>query len=188
MMSMENYMEQLRQLAEQQSQLNQSTQDAEAMQRQQGTTPSLEEMLEKLAVEQSLVREATERLAGKLDKMAETLGRLEELAKEMREVEDGLRKERVSRSTIEKQRRILTRLLEYEKSLKKQDFSKQREARVGRPYTAEQPVSTLPMDATEIRKQLDTMNSPSAQERWPTQYRELIRMYYKALSNTVRTQ
>ena len=188
MMGMEDYMEQLRQLAEQQSQVNQSTQDAESMQRRQGRTPSVEEMLEKLSIEQSLIREATERLAGKLDKLAETLGRLEELAKEMRDVEEGLGKERLSRSTIEKQRRILTRLLEYEKSLKKQDFSKQREARVGRTYTAEQPTSSLPTDATAIRKQLDTMSSPSAQERWPTQYRELIRMYYKALSNTIRTQ
>ena len=158
------------------------------MQRRQGMTPSVEEMLEKLAIEQSLVREATERLAGKLDKLAETLGRLEDLAKEMREVEEGLGKERLSRTTIEKQKRILTRLLEYQKSLKKQDLSKQREARVGRTYTAEQPSATLPIDATEIRKQLETMSSPSAQERWPTQYRELIRMYYKALSNTIRTQ
>ncbi len=188
MMGSEDYMEQLRQLAEQQGQLNESTEGTEAMQRRQGMTPSVEEMLEKLALEQSLVREATERLAGKLDKLAETLGRLEDLAKDMREVEGGLRKERLSRTTIEKQRRILTRLLEYEKSLKKQDLSKLREARVGRTYTVEQPVSALPSDATAIRKQLDTMNSPSAQERWPTQYREQIRMYYKALSNTVRTQ
>jgi hypothetical protein len=158
------------------------------MQRQQGTTPSLEEMLEKLAIEQSLIREATERLGAKLDELAEAMGRLEEVAREMREVEDGLRKERLSRSTIDKQRRILTRLLEYEKSLKKQEFSKQREARIGRTYTAERPDSALPIDATTIRKQLDTMNSPSAQGQWPAQYRELIRMYYKALSNTIRTQ
>ena len=188
MMSTENYMEQLQQLAEQQSQVNQSTQDAESMQRRQGMSPSVEEMLEKLAIEQSLIREATERLAEKLDEFAEALERLEEVAREMREVEAGMRKQRLSRSVIEKQKRILTRLLEYEKSLKKQDLSKQREARVGRTYMAEQPTSALPLDATEIRKQLDTMTSPSAQERWPTQYRELIRMYYKALTNTIRTQ
>ena len=151
-------------------------------------TPSLEEMLEKLAVEQSLVREATERLATKLDELAEVLGRLDEVAREMQEVEESLRKADVSRTTIEKQKRILTRLLDYEKSLKKQDFSKTREARVGREYMVEKPASILPQDAGKVRKQLDTMLSPAAQEQWPMQYRELIKMYYKALSSSVRIQ
>ena len=188
MMGLEDYMEQLRQLAEQQSQLNQSTQDADNLRRKQGITPSLEEMLEKLAIEQSLIREATERLAAKLDQLAEMLGRLEEVAREMQEVEDSLRQGSLSENTIDKQRRILTRLLDYEKSLKRQDFSRQRQARTGREYTVERPSSTLPADATTIRKQLDTMLSPSAQEQWPAQYRELIKMYYKALSNIVRTR
>jgi chromosome segregation ATPase len=191
MMGLEDYMEQLRQLADQQSQLNQSTQDADNLRRKQGRTPSLEEMLEKLAVEQSLIREASERLAAKLDQLGEMLGRLEEVAREMQEVEDSLRQGSLSKNTIEKQRRILTRLLDYEKSLKKQDFSRKRQARAGREYTVEKPASILPADATRIQKQLDTMLSPSTQEQWPAQYRELIKMYYKALSNTAlrfRTQ
>jgi uncharacterized protein YoxC len=189
MMGMDDYMEQLRQLAEQQSQLNQATQDADSMRRKQGTTPSLEEMLEKLAIEQSLVREATERLAAKLDDLAEVLGRLAEVAREMREVEDELRQGRLSRTTIEKQKRVLTRLLDYEKSLKRQEFSRKREARAGREYVAERPSSVLPADAVKVRQELlDTIFSPVEQKQWPMQYRELIRMYYKALSNTVRTQ
>ena len=188
MMGMEDYMEQLRQLAEQQSQLNQSTQEADSQRRRQGITPSLEEMLEKLAIEQALIREATERLAAKLDQLAEVMGRLEEVAREMQEVEDSMRTGSLSATTIEKQRRILTRLLDYEKSLKKQEFSRRREARMGRDYIVEKPATPLPADAARIRKELDTMLSPSAQEQWPMQYRELIKMYYKALSNTVRTQ
>lgn len=188
MMGMEDYMEQLRQLANQQSQLNQSTQEADAMRRRMGSTPSAEDMLEKLAVEQSLIREATERLSGKFDELAEALGRLEEVAKEMREVEEELREGSVGRKTLDRQQRILTRLLDYEKSLKEQDLSKEREARSGRTYVAEKPASVLPTDATEIKKQLDIMNFPATQERWPAQYRELIRMYYKALSNSVRMQ
>jgi hypothetical protein len=188
MMGVEDYMEQLRQLADQQSQLNQSTEEADSQRRRQGLTPSIEEMLEKMAIEQSLIREATERLAEKLDKLAEVLGRLGEVAKEMREVEDELRGGDLNRNIVEKQQRILTRLLEYEKSLKKQDLSRKREAQVGRAYEVEKPESILPADATRVRKELDTMSSPSAQERWPTQYRELIKMYYKALSNTIRAQ
>jgi len=181
---MESYMEQLRQLADQQSRLNESTQGTDSMRRRQGTTPSVQEMLEKLAIEQSLIKEAAERLGEKLDKMQEVLGRMDEVGKEMQEVENDLRRGNLDRNTIDKQRRILTRLLEYEKSMKKQDLSKKREARAGRDYTIEQPASALPDDATLIRKQLDTMSSPAIQRQWPMQYRRLIKMYYKALSNT----
>ena len=187
MMGLDDYMQQLRQLAEQQSQLNQSTQGASNQMRKQGMTPSLEDMLEKLAVEQALIREAAERLSTKLDQLAEVLGNLEEVAREMREVEDSMRSNTLTGNVMEKQRRILTRLLEYEKSLKRQDFSKKREARAGRDLIVEQPESMLPADATTIQKQLDaTMRSPSAEKQWPAQYRELIKMYYKALSNTVK--
>jgi len=187
MMGLDDYMQQLRQLAEQQSQLNQSTQGASNQMRRQGMTPSLEDMLEKLAIEQALIREAAERLATKLDQLAEVLGNLEEVAREMREVEDSMRSNTLTGDVMEKQRRILTRLLEYEKSLKRQDFSKKREARAGRNLIVEQPESMLPADATTIQKQLDaTMRSPSAEKQWPAQYRELIKMYYKALSNTVK--
>lgn len=184
-MGMESYMEQLRQLADQQSRLNESTQAAEGLRRRRGMTPSVEEMLEKLSIEQSLIREAAERLGDKLDKLREVLGNMEKVAGDMQEVENELRRGSLGTNTLEKQRRILARLLEYEKSLKKQDLSKKREAKTGRDYTVEKPASLLPDDATMIRKQLDTMSSPAAQKQWPAQYRRLIRMYYRALSNTV---
>ncbi len=187
MMGLDDYMEQLRQLAEQQSQLNQSTQQAESQMRKQGITPSLEELLERLSAEQALIKEAVERLATKLEQMAEKMGNLNEVSREMQEVTEELRQGMIERQTIEKQRRILTRLLEYEKAMKKQDFDKKREAQVGRDYLVEKPSSELPDYATKINKQLDTMLNPSSQIKWPSQYREQIKMYYKALSNTIKT-
>ncbi len=144
-------------------------------------------MLERLAAEQALIKEATERLATKLEQMAEKMGDLNEVSREMQEVADELRQGMIERQTIEKQRRILTRLLEYEKSMKKQDFDKKREAQVGRDYLVEKPSSELPDDAVKIKKQLDTILTPSLQAKWPLQYREQIKMYYKALSNTIKT-
>jgi hypothetical protein len=186
MMSMDDYLEQLRQLAEQQSQVNKSTQDTENQMRRQGSTPSLQDLLQQLAVEQSLIKDASERLASKLDEKAQTMGSLEEVAKEMQEVEKTLQEGYVDKETLDKQKRILTRLLEYEKSMKNQDYDKKREAKVGRDYVIEKPSGELPPDANRIPKQLDTMFTPSPKEQWPTQYRELIKMYYKSLSNMLR--
>ncbi|HGJ65143.1 TPA: hypothetical protein ENS27_07105 [bacterium] len=182
-MSMDDYLEQLRQLADQQSQLNQSTQNAEGQMRRQGMMPSLQDLLEQLSAEQSLIREASERLASKLDDKAETMGSLEEVAREMKEVEKALREGYVDQETLDRQRRILTRLLDYEKSMKKQDYDKKREAQVGRDYIVEKPSSQLPSDANIVPKQIDTMLNPSSREQWPQQYRELIKAYYKSLSN-----
>ncbi len=185
-MSMDDYLEQLRQLADQQSQLNQSTQDAESQIRRQGATPSLQDLLEQLAAEQSLIKEASERLATKLDDKAETMGSLEEIAREMSEVEKAMREGYVDQATLDRQRRILTRLLDYEKSMKKQDYDKKRQSQVGRDYVAEKPSSVLPPDADKIPQQLDSMFTPSTREQWPSQYRELIKMYYKSLSNQLK--
>ena len=187
-MGMDEYMDQLRQLAEQQSQVNQSTQNAQNQMRQQGSTPSLQDMLEKLAAEQSLIKEATERLGEKMDQMNQAMGNLEQTAKEMEEVEKTLREGDVDRETIERQNRILTRLLEYEKSMKKDEFDKNREAKTGRDYIVEKPPTDLPPDAMKVRKQLDTMFAPSLQEQWPMQYREQIKKYYKSLSDTINPQ
>ena len=185
MASMDDFMEQLRQLADQQSQLNQATQEAEGQMRKQGTTPSLEDLLEKLAAEQSLIREASERLSEKLDQLKEKMGSLEEIAKEMQEVERTLKNGYVDRETIDRQKQILTRLLEYEKSMKTEDFDKKREAKVGRDLIANRPPTELPADANKVQKKLDTMFSPSIQEKIPLQYREQIKMYFKNLSNSL---
>ncbi|MGB9595928.1 MAG: hypothetical protein ACPL7B_06560, partial [Candidatus Poribacteria bacterium] len=185
MASMDDFIEQLRQLADQQSQLNQATQEAEGQMRKQGTTPSLEDLLEKLAAEQSLIKEATERLSEKLDQLKEKMGSLEEIAKEMQEVERTLKDGYVDRETIDRQKRILTRLLEYEKSMKTEDFDKKREATVGRDLIANRPPTELPSDANKVQKKLDTMFSPSIQEKIPLQYREQVKMYFKNLSNSL---
>jgi len=185
MMSMNDYMDQLRQLADQQSQVNQSTQNAEGQMRKQGSTPSIQDLLEKLAGEQALIKEAAERLAEKMDQMDQKMGNLGQTAKEMEEVEKTLREGDVDRQTIERQKRILTRLLEYEKSMKKDELDKNREAKAGRDLITEKPPTELPPDATKIQKQLDTIFAPSLQEQWPIQYKEQIKMYYKSLSNTL---
>lgn len=185
MATMDDFMEQLRQLADQQSQVNQSTQEAEGQMRKQGTTPSLEDLLEKLAAEQSLIREATERLSEKLDQLKEKMGSLEEIAREMQEVERTLKDGHVDRETIDRQKRILTRLLEYEKSMKTEDFDKKRQATVGRDLIANRPPAELLPDANKVQKQIDTIFSPSLQEKIPLQYREQIKLYFRNLSNSL---
>ncbi|MBC8235963.1 hypothetical protein H8E77_40980, partial [bacterium] len=79
MSGLDSMLEQLQQLAQNQAKLNEMAQGMSEQMRRQGRTPGMEEMLNRMAYEQSLIREATERLAEKMDKMAEVLGSLRDV-------------------------------------------------------------------------------------------------------------
>jgi len=182
MSGLDSMLEQLQQLAQNQAKLNEMAQGMSEQMRRQGQTPGMEEMLNRMAYEQSLIREATERLAEKMEKMAEVLGSLKEVSKDMREVEGDLQKGKLDQEVLDKQRRILTRMLESSKSLQKRQFSKRRKAETAADMTySEAPQSINPELLKTIQK-LDAEMRSSDAENWPEEYRELVRLYYKALS------
>jgi len=188
MSGLQNMFEQLQQLIQNQGQLNEMTQRVGEQMRKRGQAPGMEEMMKRMAFEQSLIREATERIAEKMEKLSEALGDLYEVAKEMQEVEEKLGKGKIDRELIEKQQRILTRMLESEKSLQKRQLSKKRKGE-----TAEQIFSDLKTGSEEINpelikqvKEIQNELRSGGIENWPPGYRELLKKYYKALSKKTR--
>ncbi|MFQ6041302.1 MAG: hypothetical protein ACE5PV_10640, partial [Candidatus Poribacteria bacterium] len=182
MSGLDSMLEQLQQLAQNQAKLNEMAQGMSEQMRRQGQTPGMEEMLKRMAYEQQLIREATERLAEKMDKMAQMLGSLRDVAKDMKEVEGDLKKGKLDQEVLDKQRKILTRMLESAKSLQKRQLSKRRKAETAPDVTySEAPQSINPELLKTIQK-LDAEMRSSDAENWPQEYRELVRLYYKALS------
>ncbi len=180
---LENMLEQLQQLAQNQEQLNQMTQQLNQQMRQQGQTPGLQELLRQLAGQQQLLREATERLAEMAEKMAEMLGSLEQVADEMTEVEQRLQQGTLDEPVIEKQQQILTRMLDSLKSLQKRDVGKRRKAEVAKdPAASAQEVPPLHPQLLEIVRKLENAPSAAEVESLPFQYREQLRLYFRALS------
>lgn len=180
---LENMMQQLQQLAQSQEQLNQMAQNLNQQMRQQGQTPGLQQLLRQLAVQQQLIREATERLAEMAEQMAEMLGSLEDVAEEMEEVEKSLKQGELNRQVLDRQEQILTRMLDSLKSLQKRDVGKQRKAQVAKNPTAPaQEVPPLHPELLEIVRKLETAPNATEVENIPFQYREQLRQYFKALS------
>ncbi len=102
-------------LGELQKQLNQQIQDL----KQSGKSGrALSEELAKLAAQQEKIRQA-------MQKMEELKGGKggdgEELSKQMEETESDLVNKRLTKETIERQKEIMTRLLEVEKSMREQE-------------------------------------------------------------------
>ena len=182
MAGLDNMLQQLQQLAQNQSQLNEMAQNLSDQMRRQGQVPGMEEMLKRMAYEQQLIREATERLAERLEKLAEVLGSLSEVAKDMREVERELEGGNLNEQVLDKQRKILTRMLESTKSLQKRQMSKQRKGKTAETtFYSETPESIDPELLKRV-KELELQLQSTEAEELPQQYRELVRMYYKALS------
>lgn len=187
MAGMENMLEQLQQLAQNQGQLNEMTQNLSQQMRQQGRTPGLEQMLKRMGYEQQLIREATERLAEMMEKFSQALGDLQGVAEEMKKVEMELEDGNINEKIMEKQRQILTRMLESAKSLQKRDVSKKRQSAV-----AETPINPIrevpPLNPKLLGKveQLESNLRSGGAETIPFEYREQIERYFKALSLQTR--
>ena len=179
---LENMLEQLQQLAENQGQLNQMAQNLN-QQRRQGDTPGHDDMLKRMAYEQQLIREATERLAEAMERLSQVLGDLNSIAQEMKEVEQELQGGRLDQQILKKQQRILTRMLESTKSLQKRDLSKKRKSTVAKkPENSAKDAPPLDPKLLQTIQQLESNLKSGEAERIPPQYRERIKQYFKALS------
>jgi hypothetical protein len=183
---LERLFEQLQQLAQEQARLNEMAQNLYNQIRRRGMTPTLERMLQQMALEQQMIREALERLAEKMDRLSQVLGNLKDVAQDMRDVEGNLRRKRLNEETLEKQKKILTRMLESEKSLQKQDEeSKRRESTTAkRTFTPSQAEGIDP-ELLKIRKKLQEEIQSAFEAPIPEGYRDLIRRYYELLSESM---
>lgn len=184
---LQDMLEQLQQLAQSQEQLNQMAQTLSQQMREQGRTPGLQQRLERLAAQQQLIREATERLAELAEEAAEMLGSLKDVAEEMADVERKLEQGTLDDQVIDQQERIVTRMLDSLKSLQKRDVGRQRKAQVAnRPSTTPQDIPPLHPELLEIVRKFETTPNAKELENIPFQYREQLKQYFKALSQKIQ--
>ena len=140
-------------------------------------------MMQQLAAQQQLIREATERLAERAEEMAQMLGSLDGVSQDMTEVEKALQQGRLDQEVLDRQAQILTRMLDSLKSLQKRDVGKQRKAEVAQnPSVPAQEIPPLHPELLEIVRKLEAAPNAKEFEDIPFQYREQLRRYFKALS------
>ncbi len=178
-----NPMQQLEKMCNSQSQLNKQTQSM--CNNPGGSTPqsdgqSQREALQRLAGEQGAVRKSMEDLAREFGNSRQVLGRLDDIATEMKEVEEALSTGEVGPATTEKQLKIYSRMLEASRSLQRRDFTEQRKAN-----TATQTATYIPPglshDILNDRANLEDRLRQYLGSGYPKQYEEQIKAYFKAL-------
>ncbi|MGH8014719.1 MAG: DUF4175 family protein [Candidatus Zixiibacteriota bacterium] len=178
-----NPMQQLESMCNKQNQLNQQTQGmcnnpggANPKQGGQGQR----EDLKRLAGEQGAIRKSMEDLAREFGNSRQILGRIDDIASEMKEVEEELASGQVGQPTTEKQLKIYSRLLEATRSLQRRDFTEQRKANTA-TQTATYIPPSLSSDILNDRVNLEDRLRQYLGDGYPKQYEEQIKAYFKAL-------
>jgi hypothetical protein len=182
---MEKMLEKMKSMCDKQCGLNQQTQQLGQCDGQgQGMELSMSQQaaLQRLAAEQEAIRKSLSELESEFGNRSEILGRMGELGDEMKKVVDDFERMRIDQTTIDRQKKILSRLLDAEKSLRERDYSRQRRAEVGEDVIRTSPRQLSP-EATRKEGSAKDDLSRFMQEAYPKEYEQMIKDYFKALSD-----
>ncbi|KAA3602179.1 MAG: DUF4175 family protein [Calditrichaeota bacterium] len=198
---MEQYMEALQQMAGQQQGLNGQTQGMMGMQPggQQGQKPGGMQPggqqgqgqggnnpsplgMGSLAAQQKALQEALESLQQKMERggSGKPLGDLGEIGKEMGEIAKELKERNASQKTVRKQQRVLSRLLDAQRSVNKEKLSRKRKSRTAEFFTRKN-VGNLPENLGQKQNTLREDLLKALEEGYNKNYQEIIKTYFDAL-------
>ncbi|HEU4724045.1 MAG TPA: DUF4175 family protein [Candidatus Eisenbacteria bacterium] len=183
---MSEAMQQLQSLAGQQQGLNEQTM---GMMPGQGKPDGMDgrlspgdgESLQRMAAEQEAIRRGLE---GAMQKMGEgggkPLGNMGDVAEEMKGVEQDLRAGRLGEDTVNRQQRILSRLLDAPRSVEKRDYSRKRMSRPGVDVVRSSPGALSP-ELLKARPSLASLLAKGSRDPVTAKYRALVDEYLESL-------
>ncbi len=178
MMSM---MQQMQQMSQQQMMLNQMT-------KQMGQGKLSQEQraqLQRLAQQQEMIRKSMEEL-NKESKATGSSKRLaanmEKMLSEMREVIKGMRTEKINDDLIKAQDKILSKMLDAQRSINERDFEKERESQAGKYFEIKSPEEII--FSREGKEKIKDELLKSVKEGYKKDYEEIIRKYFEALQKS----
>ena len=175
-------------LSQSQGQVNEGAQSlGQSMGQGQRLTQSDEQKLAQLAAEQQAIRQGLEEFAGQMNESQGVLGRLDKIGDEMEKMEREL-EERQPGEASKRGEKIMQRLLDADRALRRQGFKKERaseSAHSGEDAPSPSAVSDILQKAdTKVRE--DILRTLSV--RYPGEYEALIRAYFEALEKDGRSK
>ncbi|MEZ4762776.1 MAG: DUF4175 family protein [Calditrichia bacterium] len=181
----EQFMQQMQQMAGQQGQLNQESMSMfQQGQRPGGQVPA--EQMARMAAQQQAIQKSLEKLNDEMGNRNDVLGRLGELGEEMEKVVEELQRLQLSPKVIERQQRILSRMLDAQKSVREKEHSKKRQAEREQGVAAKSPPQ-LKREMLERENQLRKEMQEALKEGYSSEYKEYIKLYYEILSRQGET-
>jgi Domain of unknown function (DUF4175) len=177
---MQSLMQQLQQMSEQQMMMNMMTQQI-YQQMMQGGKPSQQMLQEmrRLADEEGRLAENLKRTLQNNPEAQKQAGSINQMIEDLEGISRNLKRGKIDQELIDTQERILSRLLDAQKSIHKRDFSKKRKAETSEFLDWDTP--------EEIQLKFDKLRQKALLEEnyqdYPQEYQELIREYLKRLNS-----
>ena len=181
----EQFLQQLQKMAGQQGQINDQTMNLFGQGNQGKLTIQQQQALQRLAARQAALKQALENLNEKMGERRDVLGRLGQVAQEMDKVVKDLLNKNISRKTIERQQRILSRMLDARKSIREREYSKKRQAERAKKYLARDPEKLGNVYDMDLKQLQDAMRN-ALQQGYSRDYQLLIEAYFKKLIQSYR--
>ncbi len=178
---MEQYLQQLQKMAGQQQGINQQSLQLSLKLGQNGRlTESEQGRLRRLAAQQRALQKALEKLQQEAGDHSNMLGDLQKMAKDMGDVAKRMEMGQLNRETLRRQQKILSRLLDAQRSVRRRDYSKKRQSEVGKSYVIRRP-GALPSEVLQQRDQLQEDILRAKKAGYSEDFIQLIQSYYEAL-------
>ncbi len=176
---MQSMMQSLQQMGQQQMMMNMMTQQMMMQLSKNGKmTSDMRSQAQKLARDEQRLAENLKRMLQSNPEAQKQTSALNKIIEDLESIAHDLKRGRINQELIDKQQRILSRLLDAQRSIHKREFSKKRKAE-----TSEMEDWDLP---EEIKLKFDKMIKKALlQEDYkdlPQEYQELIREYLKLLN------
>lgn len=184
-MSLEQLMEQLQNMGQRQEQLNDQIQQLLNDQQGNRLTNDMVERMRQLGAQQEQIRRDLKQINRERAVRNRLLGDLNRLAEQMQDSVQELMQSRTSRQLMQRQRQILTRLLEASRSLQEKGKERKRESRTGTDLNRDSPADlTSSEQVEELRRELfRALESGYAQD-----FEQLIRRYFELLQQRARDE
>ena len=176
----EEFMESLQEISEGQKQVNQGT-----MKMGMGMNSIQQMMMQELQKQQEELKEKLEELLGN-NPGEDQGGGLHQTKEEMDEIINDFINKNVTKKTIERQQKILSRLLDSQKSLQQKDYDKKRESHAADNFEYIGPLG-LPNDLGEKDILLMKALESAINENLPEEYNSLIQTYFLKMQNDKKT-
>jgi len=179
---MMSLMQQLQKMSGMQMSLNNLTQMLQ--QGMQGKlSPQQQAELQRLGQQQELIRKSLEQLQNEAKQTGQSKkmpANLENILKQMQEVVSDMQTERLNDDLIQKQERILSRLLDAQRSINERDYEKERETFTGENMNRKSPAE-LNLSSERGKDLIKDELNKAGREGYSKDYENLIRKYFEAL-------
>ena len=173
--------QQMQQMSEDQSRLNGMTEQLRRSM-EQGLSEEERRQLAQMHGQQEALRRQLDDIRKQLGDERRVLGDMDELQREMKEVVDGLEAGRLDESTQRQQEKILSRMLDAQRSIRERDFAKERESREAQGLFGLQE-GPLAAGDPQLQQQLRRWLAP---EKAPDAYEDEVRRYFRRIQEQLQ--